>query len=115
MSDQIIATIGIVLVAIITVMGSVLLALINKTKSNTKAILYQTVNDHGNMPNKVPNLRDNIDVNHEILVGMLRMQNQDVGKLFSRVEDLTVIVYETKAEVKELKKIDKDEVITNET
>lgn len=86
-----------VTVALITVIGTVLVALMDRTRRHAKATREQTENQHSNTP--TPNLRDNIDANQletnkklnrmaEILDGVVdtqRRQGNKLDRLFSIV------------------------------
>jgi len=107
---------SIVITTLITATSGIIIALITRNNAKTREILAQTKNEHHD--SDTPNLRDNIDVNHdttiksletisESIVTMLAMQhatNTKVDRLFTitsgqrnRIEELEDTI--TKKEV----------------
>lgn len=77
-----------IFVALIGTLGLVQVALINRTRQHSKATREQTENNHDAI-GKVPNLRDNIDLNQSEIVGLVRevlvtqnLQGRQIGRLF---------------------------------
>lgn len=93
-----ITTGGVIIVALVSTFGLISVALINRTRIHTRAIRRQTENDHGEngsnkddkQNKKIPNLRENIDINQDRLMEILesirdtqRRQGNKLDRLFS--------------------------------
>lgn len=89
--EPIITTGGGIIIATITLIGTVLAALIARGNRNSKIIRRQIENDHvSSDETKIPNIRENIDHNHSLIMSKLdaisdtqRRQTNKIDKLFS--------------------------------
>lgn len=68
-------------VAIISAVGLILVALINRTRVHAKVTREQLENSHLNNDSKIPNIRENIDANHSKILEKLDSQSDAISKI----------------------------------
>ncbi len=76
---QLVVTFGVIIAAIITTMGGLILAILNRTRQHAKATREGVENSHDT------NLRDDLDGKVEVIVGRLKELATDVGGIRSDI------------------------------